>query len=122
MLRGRGERPSGGGALLDALELDRELSRFQAVERDFSFVFSDETTWARIASAITGLAITELRSFSPQEIFRDAKGEGVPKGKHALLVRMLFQSGDRTLTEPELQDFSDRVIAALTAVGGELRG
>jgi len=100
----------------------KEISRYPAVERDFSFVFSDETTWARIASAITGLAITELRSFSPQEIFRDAKGEGVPKGKHALLVRMLFQSGDRTLTEPELQDFSDRVIAALTAVGGELRG
>src|SRR5579875_173074 len=39
----------------------RELSRYQAVERDFSFVFPDNVRWGTIAGAVEGLAIEELR-------------------------------------------------------------
>ena len=47
-----------------------ELSRFQPVERDFSFVFADAVRWQSIAEALDNLHIAELTRFAPREIFR----------------------------------------------------
>jgi phenylalanyl-tRNA synthetase beta chain len=99
----------------------RELSRFQAVERDFSFIFPDTVRWEKIASAINGLAIPELRSVRPVEIFRDPKGKAVAAGSYSLLLRVVLQSAERTLTEDELARDSENIIAALTALGGTQR-
>jgi len=96
----------------------RELSRFQAVERDFSFTFADTVEWQAIAQAMEALGIAELTRLAPVEVFRDAKGSA---GHYALLVRCVFQSTERTLREDELTEWSARVIAALTALGGVLR-
>ncbi len=98
-----------------------ELSRFQAVERDFSFLFPDSTHWHTIASAIHALSIPELQSLAPVEIFRDPKGRAVPAGQHSILLRTVFQSATRTLTEIELTTFSTRIIDALTGLGGTHR-
>jgi phenylalanyl-tRNA synthetase beta chain len=99
----------------------QELSRFPAVQRDFSFVFSDAVQWQQIAAAIDACALTELVRYAPQEIFRDSKGTTVPRGHYSLLVRTVFQSQDRTLTDEDLQPSSEKIIAALTAAGGKLR-
>jgi phenylalanyl-tRNA synthetase beta chain len=99
----------------------RELSRFQAVERDFSFTFADAVQWRTIADTVAGLAISELTRVAPVEIFRDAKASSVPAGHYALLLRCVFQSLERTLREDELTEWSSRLIAALTALGGTLR-
>jgi len=99
----------------------RELSRFQAVERDFSFVFSDSIRWNAIDTALRSLAIPELQGIAPVEIFRDEKGKAVAAENYSLLVRVVFQSNDRTLTEDELTAWSTKIIAALTALGGTLR-
>jgi len=101
--------------------LARELSRFQAVERDFSFVFPDSIQWQSISAALLALGITELQSVAPVEIFRDAKGKAVPAGNHSLLVRVVFQSLERTLTEEELTAWSQQIIVALTQLGGAQR-
>ena len=99
----------------------RELSRFQAVERDFSFVFPDAVRWGAIEGAVRGLGIPELQRVKPVEIFRDAKGKAVAAGMYSLLTRLVFQSMERTLTEEELAGWSERVVAALTALGGTQR-
>lgn len=99
----------------------RELSRYQAVERDFSFVFPDSVRWETIAAATDGLRVTELRSVRPVEIFRDAKGKAVPTGSYSLLLRVMFQSRERTLTEEELTGGSEKIVAALKALGGTQR-
>jgi phenylalanyl-tRNA synthetase beta chain len=99
----------------------RELSRFQAVERDFSFTFSDTVQWRTIAEAVEALAIPELTRVSPVEVFRDAKASSVPAGHYALLLRCVFQSRERTLREDELTEWSSRLIALLTALGGTIR-
>jgi phenylalanyl-tRNA synthetase beta chain len=99
----------------------RELSRFQAVERDFSFVFPDTIRWQAIEAAVGELAIPELRSTRPVEIFRDAKGKAISAGSYSLLVRLVFQSGERTLTDDELTLWSGRVIEALRGLGGSQR-
>ena len=100
----------------------RELSRFQAVERDFSFVFPDATTWQAVSAAISALELPDLRSITPIEIFRDSKGTAIPRGHYSLLVRTVFQSSSRTLTEDELSAGSARILKALTALGGTHRG
>ncbi|HXS13494.1 MAG TPA: phenylalanine--tRNA ligase subunit beta [Acidobacteriaceae bacterium] len=99
----------------------RELSRYQAVERDFSFVFPDSVRWEAIATAVDGLAVRELRSVRPVEIFRDAKGRAVPAGSYSLLLRVVFQSSERTLTEDELTGGSEKIVAALKALDGTQR-
>jgi phenylalanyl-tRNA synthetase beta chain len=95
-----------------------ELSRFQAVERDFSFTFSDAVQWHTIASAIDALAIPDLQSRKPVEVWRDAKKN---PGVYSLLVRTTFQSHDRTLRDEDLTTWSTSIIDALTKLGGVLR-
>jgi phenylalanyl-tRNA synthetase beta chain len=99
----------------------RDLSRYQAVERDFSFVFPDSVRWETIAAAAGGLRVTELRGVRPVEIFRDAKGKAVPAGSYSLLLRVVFQSNERTLNEEELTGGSEKIVAALKALGGTQR-
>ena len=99
-----------------------ELSRYQAVERDYSFVFPDAMEWGRIARTIEALVIPELVQLAPVEVFRDAKAATMPKDHHALLLRCVFQSRERTLREEELAAWSAKIVEVLTALGGVIRG
>lgn len=99
----------------------RELSRFQAVERDFSFVFPESVVWRAVEAALGGLAIAELTRIEPVEIFRDAQGKAVAGGSYSLLLRVTLQSGERTLTEEEIAAAGEKAVAALTALGGVQR-
>ncbi|WP_158911709.1 phenylalanine--tRNA ligase subunit beta [Granulicella sp. L56] len=99
----------------------REISRFQAVERDFSFTFPDSMQWQTIAAAIRALGIPELQKLAPTEIFRDAKGKSVPPDYYAILLKCVFQSNERTLREDELTTWWSDIIAALTKLGGTIR-
>ncbi len=98
-----------------------EPSRFQAVERDLSFLFSDSIPWSAIQQALRSLAIPEMLSLAPVEMYRDPKGKTVPRGDYSLLLRMIFQSAERTLRDEELATWQDLAIAALTALGGRHR-
>jgi phenylalanyl-tRNA synthetase beta chain len=95
------------------------LSRFQAVERDFSLSLENGVSYERLHRAIEALGIPELVSIEPHELFR---GAGVPEGKYSLLLRVKFQASDRTLRDDELARWSQQVIAAVEALGGGLRG
>jgi phenylalanyl-tRNA synthetase beta chain len=99
----------------------RDISRFQAVERDFSYTFADSVKWRTVEQAIESLAISELARIAPVEIFRGAKSASVPEGHYALLLRCVFQSRERTLREDELSEWSSRLMASLNALGGVIR-
>jgi phenylalanyl-tRNA synthetase beta chain len=94
------------------------LPRFPAVERDFSFVFDDGVEFEKIHQSVAGLAIAELRSFVPVEIFR---GEKVGAGKYSVLVRTKLQSQDHTLRDDEVAQWSGQITKALEALGGVQR-
>jgi phenylalanyl-tRNA synthetase beta chain len=102
--------------LCAALEASRSktryapIPRFPAVERDFSLVLADGVTFAQVAEKIRALAIPEVISVEPGDLFR---GGAIPAGKYSLLVRVVFQSHDATLTEARLTDFSAKIISAL---------
>jgi phenylalanyl-tRNA synthetase beta chain len=94
------------------------LPKYPAVERDFSFVFAAEVTFEQIKRAVDNTATPDLREFRPVEIFR---GGSIPSGKFSVLLRAKFQSAERTLREDEVAQWSARIVAALTALGGVQR-
>src|SRR5277367_1982408 len=95
------------------------IPRFPAVERDFSLVLADGVKFAQVAEAIRALAIPELRSIEPADLFRGGK---MPAGKFSLMVRVTFQSGETTLTDARIAECSSQIVAALeTKLGAALR-
>lgn len=96
----------------------QSIPRFPAVERDFSFFFGEATSFAAIRGAISALGLKELISVRPAEIFR---GGSTPAGQYSMLVRVTFQSAERTLRDDEVAGWSVKIAQALQALGGKLR-
>jgi phenylalanyl-tRNA synthetase beta chain len=95
------------------------ISRFPAVERDFSLILTDGTSFASVREAIAALRIPEVISIDAVDLFR---GRNFPPGKFSLLVRVTFQSQEATLTDAQLNDCSSRIISTLEQkLGAELR-
>jgi phenylalanyl-tRNA synthetase beta chain len=86
------------------------LSRFPAVERDFSLILPEGARFAQVAEAIRALRIAEIAEIQAVDLFH---GDHIPAGKYSLLVRVNFQSHETTLTEAQLADFSARIVATL---------
>jgi phenylalanyl-tRNA synthetase beta chain len=94
------------------------LGKYPAVERDFSFVFSDEVAFERMQKAVEASGVPELRELRPVEIFR---GGSIAAGKYSILLRVRFQSNERTLREDEVAQWSGGIVDALTKLGGVQR-
>ena len=95
------------------------LPRFPAVERDFSLVLADGTTFAQVEGTVRSVNIPELQCIEAIDLFR---GGQIPAGKYSLLVRVTFQSDEATFTEVQLTEFSARIVSALTLkLGASLR-
>jgi len=97
----------------------RELSRFQAVRRDFSVLLPEQVTYAALTGAVEALAIPEMQSYAAKEVLRG--GRQIPEGQYSLLLGVVFQSHERTLREEEVQQWSRQVVGALEGLGGKLR-
>jgi phenylalanyl-tRNA synthetase beta chain len=103
-------------SLLTGMEIARAalrfkpLPRFPAVERDFSLVLADGIAFAQVTEAIHSLAIPEIQSVEAADLFR---GGQIPAGKYSLMIRIMFQSAEVTLTDAQLADFSSRIVATL---------
>jgi len=97
------------------------LAKYPAVVRDFSFTFADSVSFDQIRHAVAAEHIEELRAFQPAEIFRGGSTVFVTPGFYSMLLRATFQSSDRTLRDGELAQWSGKIVAALTRLGGSLR-
>ena len=96
------------------------LSVFQPVERDFAFVVDYELpaeTLLRAARGVDRKLVTEIRLFDVYQ------GAGLPEGKKSLAITVVLQPQERTLTDAEIEGFSQRLIAQVEkATDGQLRG
>jgi phenylalanyl-tRNA synthetase beta chain len=93
----------------------RPLPRYPAVQRDFSFIFADAVSFEQMRQAVEMVHLPEMRSFAPAEIFR---GGNIGAGKYSILLRAAFQSSERTLREDEVAEWSAKIVAALSELGG----
>jgi phenylalanyl-tRNA synthetase beta chain len=92
--------------------------KYPAVERDFSFVFSDEVEFEAMRRAVMGLRIAELREFKPVEIFR---GGSIAAKKYSILLRARLQSDEGTLRDEQIAQWAAEIVAALQGLGGVQR-
>jgi phenylalanyl-tRNA synthetase beta chain len=96
----------------------KPLGKYPAVERDFSFIFDDAVPFVEMKKSISNLGITEVRDLQPVEIFR---GASIPTGKYSILLRVRFQSKERTLREDEVAQWSGKIVEVLSGLGGVQR-
>jgi len=114
---------------LDALDTARQprdgsvrpLPRFPAVVRDLSVVVSERLSAATIRGTIQAAAIGAPAPLVSIAFFDRYQGKGVADESVSLSVRLTFQSADRTLTDSEVQQSFDRVLAALIHAHGAVQ-
>jgi phenylalanyl-tRNA synthetase beta chain len=56
------------------------------------------------------------------EVFDVYSGEQVGEGRRSLALALAFRSLERTLTDEDIAPVRERIVAALSGIGGELRG
>jgi phenylalanyl-tRNA synthetase beta chain len=95
------------------------IPRFPAVERDFSLVLADGVHFSEVADAIRALEIPGLQRIEAADLFR---GGQIPVGKYSLMIRVVFQSPEETLTDAQVAGFSSRIVSVLEQkLGATLR-
>ena len=96
----------------------RPISRFPSSDVDLAFVVDDSIGADELAAVLRsagGELVTDVELF---DVFR---GDSVGEGRRSLAYRLRIQAPDRTLTDTELGELRDALIAAAGSVGGTLR-
>ncbi|HLY56314.1 MAG TPA: phenylalanine--tRNA ligase subunit beta [Stellaceae bacterium] len=97
-----------------------KLSPLQPVERDFAFVVDASVTAELLLRAARGV---DKKLVASVRLFDAYAGPGVPEGKKSLAITVTLQPVEATLTEAEIEAFSNALVAAVAkATGGVLRG
>ena len=96
------------------------ISRFPAVERDFSLLLPRQVQFQNVREAVLSLGIPEVVAVSPVEALYD-RPPATPE-RYSLLLRLTLQSHQATLTEAELAAWSARVMECLKGkLGAQIR-
>lgn len=88
----------------------RTLPRFPSAERDLSFVLDRAISFSTIDLAVQALKIAELNDFRLIDLYQ---GSRLPQDKISLTVRLRFGAASRTLTQEEVSERFEGVVAAL---------
>lgn len=96
----------------------RSFPRYPSVERDFSLVVPAGMSYAQVEDVIHRLKLPELATLRPVEVFRAAS---LGAASYSLLLRLVLQSPDHTLSGEEIASLSQQIVDALAAVGIRLR-
>ena len=86
------------------------VPRYPASSRDVSLLVAGDLLAGDVIEAIEALSEPLVESV---EVFDEYIGEGIPPGRRALAFRIVYRSSDRTLTDDEVTERHERVLAAL---------
>jgi phenylalanyl-tRNA synthetase beta chain len=111
---------------LDAIDLPRSgadesarpLPRHPSVVRDLSIIVPDSLPAQIIRGTIQAAAEAAPAPLVADTFFDRYKGKGVPDDSVSLSIRLTFQASDRTLTDADVQQSFDRIVAALVQAHG----
>jgi phenylalanyl-tRNA synthetase beta chain len=96
----------------------RPIPRFPAVERDLSLLVPLDVSYQQIEEAVRAARPADLQEIRPVDRF---EGGALPAGSYSLLLRLVFQSPERTLAGEEADAASRTILAALGPLGVQLR-
>ncbi len=86
------------------------LPRHPSIVRDISMLVDDTLPAAAVRGTIRSAAPNTLVSIVE---FDRYQGKGVPDGRVSLSLRLTYRAADRTLTDDEAQEATDRIVEAL---------
>lgn len=99
----------------------RPLPRYPFVVRDLSIVVADSLPAATIRGTIQAAATDGAAPLAAISFFDRYQGKGIPDGRVSVSLRLTFQSLERTLTDAEVQQSFDRILAALSSAHGAVQ-
>ncbi len=106
-----------GAVLLAEVDLDellalgsptrefQEIGKYPAVVRDFAVLCEEDRSYGELEEAVAAAQEEEAFGaiFETLELFDVYAGEQVPEGYRSLAIKVTYRSGDRTLTEEEVE-------------------
>lgn len=101
------------GARVAVSDATRPLPRHPSVVRDISIVVADSLPAEIIRGTIQAAGRDAAAPLGDVTFFDRYQGKGVPEGSVSVSVRLMFQASDRTLTDVEVQQSVDAILAAL---------
>jgi phenylalanyl-tRNA synthetase beta chain len=96
----------------------KATSRFPSADFDLAFAVPESVSAEKVEKAIRQGAGGGLVSLALFDVYR---GAGVPDGSRSLAYALRLQSMDRTLTDADVAQVREKVIAAVTKLGATLR-
>lgn len=97
----------------------RELSRFPAVRRDIAVVVDNTLQVDAVLAVIRKAAPDTLRELKLFDLYT---GKGIDSGRKSLALGLTLQADSRTLTDSEVEESLEAILAALkTELGATLR-
>ena len=91
------------------------IPQLPLVEKDLSILVDDNITWKEITSAIKN-KVKEVK------FVEEYRGNQVPEGKKSIMLRMVIDNGDVTMTSDEINARLDIIIKNLNKkCGANLR-
>jgi phenylalanyl-tRNA synthetase beta chain len=116
-----------GEIFLDSIPQKRGQSRMreayrppllQAVTRDFAFIVPQDLAADQLLRAVRGADKAAIAGVNLFDVFT---GPGVPEGQKSLAVEVTLQPAEKSFSDAELKEISDRIVAAAAKLGGALR-
>ncbi|MCC7417366.1 MAG: phenylalanine--tRNA ligase subunit beta [Acidobacteria bacterium] len=104
-----------------AADRTRPLPRHPAVVRDLSIIVPDALPAATIRGTMQAAAADLKAPLAGTALFDRYQGQGVPEASVSLSIRLTFQAPDRTLTDAEVQQSVEQILAALVREHGAVR-
>ncbi|HTU79003.1 MAG TPA: phenylalanine--tRNA ligase subunit beta [Solirubrobacteraceae bacterium] len=92
---------------------------FPVLRQDLAVTLPDEVSAAQLLARVREAGGETLER---AEVFDVYTGEQVGEGRRSLALALSFRALERTLTDEDVAPVRDRVLAAVHAIGGELRG
>jgi len=96
-----------------------DLTSFPPVRQDLAVIVADDVAADTVLGAVQKAGGKLLQGVRVFDVYR---GEQVGEGRKSLALALTFQAPDRTLSDDDVAPVRAKVVAALSSVGGELRG
>jgi phenylalanyl-tRNA synthetase beta chain len=97
----------------------RAFPAVPSLRRDLAVVLPEEVTAGQTLETVRAAAGGVLDDVRVFDVYA---GSQIGEGRRSLALSLSFRSADRTLTDEEIAPVRARVLEALAALGGELRG
>jgi phenylalanyl-tRNA synthetase beta chain len=85
-------------------------SDFQKSERDFAFVIDKSFQAGVVERVIKKLDVSIIKKVTTFDVF---EGQNIPEGKKSIAINVVMQATDKTLTEKDLDQISEKIISAV---------